>query len=228
MPKAHFLPNSAVFKQIAAGRKLTTLKREWRVSIHRIRQLFAGKPVSEMLISDLADRLNCSVTDLILQNKNTFISNTPEYFQRIRFGYYIDNRFNNQGTATWYKESVSLHVVESSTDGVINVTGTIINDLNEKFTVSGTRLGDHHFSISGSSEPSSLGLDGMFSLHVGDVLCGIWSGINHLGLDIGVYRMFLSPHELTLEDLQTLTKTARIVSVVSTDKIGWIERDGPG
>lgn len=84
-------------------------------------------------------------------------------------------------------------------------------------------LGDHHFSLSGSSKPSGFVFDETFSLQVENVLCGIWSGINHLGLNIGVYRMFFSPHELTHNDIRRLTANASINSVMNDNIFGWSE-----
>lgn len=221
MAKSDVRPNSKFFDDLASKDKQSVVAQSCGISPYTLRLLRRGVMVSRGTIRTVAKSLNRAVEDLIFLPGATFVPSDPSYFQSLKFGYYLDNNRYGDGNATWFKEAVTLRVVASEVSGVIHVIGEVVNEFGEVFNVSGTRLGDHHFSLTGSSTPGGLGFDGTFSLQVNNVLCGIWSGINHLGLAIGVYRMFLSPHELTKDDIKRLTLSAKIDSVVESRQFGW-------
>lgn len=222
MPVSEVRPNAELFKQLVGDTKQGTVVARWGISIGTLRNLLDGVVVTRSTIENLAGILNRPITDLFLPRVEEFIPSDVKYFESLKYGWYIDNDRRRNGNAKWFKESVELKVVDqSSSTGVLRVEGKIVNDFGVTFEVTGARLGDHHFSLSGGCIPSRLGLDAMFSRQMDGVLCGIWSGINHLELDIAVYRMFLSPHVLTKTQIKTYSAEARISKVVETEEFGY-------
>lgn len=50
-----------------------------------------------------------------------------------------------------------------------------------------------------------------------EILCGTWTGIDHLASRSAVHRLFLSIRELCLKDRQTLTRRTPIERVLDGD-----------
>lgn len=140
----------------------------------------------------------------------------------------IDHNRYSSGTVKWWNERVNLTRVRAPKGFPgIHFSGKVINQWGSTFAVRGLLPNVHHFSLIGIEETGSAGehicFNASFSKQIDGVLCGTWSGINHVESIPAIYRIFLSPKPLKEADLQSLTRAARIEPHLKSSEIGFSE-----
>ena len=225
--KAVHFPNKRFFESLRRGGDITLKAVALMcgdISLVTLRKLMRGEPVSLQTIQDIAEALKCSPIDLIERDPASFIPDDPKWFQSLKHGYFIDHDRRRKGSKHWYYESVELKRAKASrgkNKSQFTLDGVIENQFGEVFDVVGIRLNDRHFSLTGSSRRFNDSFDASFTMRAENVLCGTWSGVNHVDKKMAIYRIFLSfEPPLSLGDLQQLTANHKIEEVFETNSFG--------
>lgn len=201
---ASVLPNQHYFKSLADTS--SALAKRLHVHIKTARKLRNGEHVRRDVIEDIARKLGVSSGDLVLAVAELDIPDSPEFFEKLEHGYYIE--LDSKGCPRWHHETIKLK--RTSCKDHLIFRGKITNDLSSTFEVSLERISDIQCSLvarfqqasPNSSDRIIHSFCASFSLVLDNsILCGMWLGVNPLRSKLAVYRMLLSPRELTVDEL---------------------------
>lgn len=188
-------------------------------------RILLGDKVREDVIVKAAAKLQTPIRELVDPEPGILMPEDLEFYEALKCGYYIDNDRNGTGELFWYKESIKLERPRFKKVGareVLKFTGHIINEWGFKFKVVGERFNENHFSLTGISVKEGFSFDASFTKRIGNVLCGVWIGLDHFNRDIAVYRGFASHDPLKIEELRALTHRAPVLSRLEAQKIGYV------
>jgi hypothetical protein len=213
-------PRRSYFEALCDEKKREAVAKKLGIAPGTLRSLLRGEMVSRGLIEYIADKQQCPVLDLIEIQLDTQMPDQPEYFEMLKYGWWIDNDRRRSGAPLWFTESLELVRVQSKKKLKTHLcfTGRIVNQIHQTFRITAERRNNNHFSLTAISETDDKAWEACFTIRKGDVLCGIWTGYpNHLSTNVAIYRYFVSATELTLEDLQRLTQEAKIECFFQAD-----------
>ena len=230
MPINEIQPCREFFSQLveAEGTTQSRLALQLGISLNTLRTLRRGKLVSRGTIEHIADKLKVPISSLIEPSPHAKIPLSPEFYQKLRFGWYIDHDRHEGGLAAWHREEIRLKVSRKNAAPFTAFDGTLKNSRWGDFKLRAFVLNEYQFSLMAVAESSFSGFTAGFSKCVllpgaadppEEILCGTWTGIDHLASRLAVYRMFLSSRELTLKDLQALTRLTPIERILDGDTL---------
>jgi transcriptional regulator with XRE-family HTH domain len=220
MPGMKVTPRRSYFDALCDGKEQASIAKKLGIAVGTLRTLRRGEMVTRGLIEYIADKRQCPVLDLIEPQLETKIPDQPDYFEALRHGWFIDHDRRRSGAPMWFTESLELTRVPNKKKHRTHLcfTGRLVNQLHQAFRITAERRNDNHFSLTALSESDDTAFDACFTIRMGDVLCGTWSGYpNHLGSNVAIYRYFVSAAPLTLEDLLRLSQEAKIECCFQAD-----------
>lgn len=191
-----------------------------------LKKMMEGRPVSMNKIEAVARTLGCQPNELILTSRVFTLPADPSFYESLTHGYFIDHARTPDNTkAAWYEESIALKRVDG-TDGTWEwFSGSITNSKHGHFKVRACLIQGKTFTILASNASRKDAFTASFptsrcpeSSPSKQVLCGIWSGVDHVSR-MAVYRMFCSKEPLTGKELSELLHSVRIVSKFEDDEM---------
>lgn len=230
MPINEIQPSREFFSQLveAEGTTQSNLALKLSISLNTLRTLLRGKLVSRGTILHIADKLKVPIASLIEPSQDAKIPLDPAFYAKLKYGWYIDHDRHEGGLAAWHREEIRLKLSRKSAAPFTVFDGTLKNSRWGDFKLRAFILNEYQFSLMAVAESSFSGFTAGFSKCVRltgaspepeEILCGTWTGIDHLASRLAVYRMFLSRRELSLKDLQTLTRLTPIERVLDVDTL---------
>jgi DNA-binding Xre family transcriptional regulator len=180
------------------------------------RILNKGESVGRAVIKKIADNLRCQVSDIIVSG---FLPPQPEFYKNLEFGYFVDDaRTPFEAGASWHAENIEFKELKAGGAGWTWFDGSITNSKHGRFTIRACLVKAKCLTILASSDVRQDAFTATFSIVASPhlkpgkkVLCGIWSGLDHL-FRPAVYRMFCCEEKLDGQELRELLHTVRIVT----------------
>jgi len=175
-------------------------------------------------ILKVAKKLQCTPNELIRREVDVGIPESPEFYESLTHGYFVDHtRSPDDNEVVWNPETISLKRDPHSDTGWEWFSGFIVNAKQERFEVRASLIQGKVFTILASNEKRPDGFSASFSNATSPssnpskrVLCGIWSGVDHVSR-MAVYRMFCSQDPLTGTELSKLQHEVQIVTKFEDD-----------
>lgn len=214
MATAEVYPNSEFFKKLHASRKLGAVLRQLRVHRHTRDKLLNGEPVRGSTIQKIARRLGVAIGALIVPPAHLLLSTDPQFYESLRFEYFTDNDWLRDGEAKWWRGEVELHAerarkpsgqgwrfngtLRSTRGTVFNVEAQLTNA--RLFTLTATQRAED------APSETLLGFQGVFRRQHGEVVCGIWCGMDPFEAKMCVCRIFLASEPLSESQILQLTE----------------------
>lgn len=230
MPINEIQPCREFFNQLIEAEGVTQSKvaQNLGIALNTLRSLLRGRLVSRGIIEHIADKLKVPISSLIEPSQHAKIPQSAAFYENLKFGWYIDHDRQEGGLAAWHREEIRLRLHRKGSAPFIAFQGSLKNNRWGDFKLRAFVLNEYQFSLMAVAESSFSGFTAGFSkcvllpghpAHPEEILCGTWTGIDHLASRLAVYRMFLSSRELSLKDLQTLTRLTPIERVLDGDTL---------
>jgi DNA-binding Xre family transcriptional regulator len=209
--------------------------RELALSPHTARMLLDGKGVYPKTIQELAQKLDCSVVDIVnfsgveLPTDATH-KNACNWYTNLNLSFYIDNNRLTTGLPSWYFERLDLKPDPGKPIvGMYSFTGTMRNQFDNVFDVKAFLMDRHLFTmLCTPRNERQLCFTASFTRKINligagadkgetfEALEGTWSGIDHLGRN-AVYRIFLTKPGAIACDAQPGLNSIRLHEIAKVD-----------
>lgn len=181
------------------------------------RYLCKGRAVSEQTMLKFARILKRPVSDLIVVPQDKMLATTPRFYRLLRHGYFVDVDWLDTGQVNWWHESIRLYsatTVGSKLSGHAFV-GTLKNQFGDEFQVEARLIGKLMFTMVATCKSTRsdvvIAFQSTFRRQTGEVLCGIWHGMDPFQRKMCVYRMYLSTKELSHKTILQLAREVPIM-----------------
>ena len=182
--------------------------------------------VTLAIVADIAAALDVPIGDIIIPNTGTELPNDRKWYESLRYGYYIDHERGKFGNLKWWSEELDLRAdkgKKSSLHG-IHYSGELVNQFGESFSLQGVLSGHRHFALTATRETEpvkkAVSFVIVYTQSVENVLCGTWSGINHVDSRTAVYSSLLAAEPLSKSQIEDLSARFKVELHLTTGNFG--------
>lgn len=230
MPSSEVTPNKEYFASLCTSGKQSAVARRLGVSLNTLRKLLRGEAVSRGTLETIAERCNVNIALLFAQSTDHLLPDDPNYYESLKYGYFLDHDRRAFGLVKWWRESVALTHKRNGKLHVsgIHFLGSVKNQWGNDFSINAVLTNRYHFSVIGThhleATDSVITFDASFSQCIDGVLSGIWSGINHFESAPSLFRIFLSQTELTTSEIIQLSQRIRVEAHFQSEEFGFEDR----
>ena len=197
----------------------------WGISLPTLEKLLSGEKVRTRIIERVAARTGRLARELVVADGASRLPADSRFYEELRHGYFIDHaRTPGDHRAGWHHEGIHLTIEADAGGDWKWFTGRITNQKNGHFEIRACLIQGQAFAILASNRERQDAFVASFSqaTHPASnpgktVICGIWSGLDHLSRQ-AVYRMFCSREPLTGGELADLLRSASIIRKFEDDE----------